>query len=1024
MDPAAGPVARFAVELRKLRDEAGGITYRGLAGRTGYSVTALSQAAAGEKLPSLALTLAYARACGGDVEEWEGRWRAVVREESEAAAADEEPTDAPYRGLARFEAGDADLFFGRDHLTDHLAQLVRQHRVTVVFGPSGSGKSSLLRAGLIPHLRQTKESGLRPAAIRILTPGAHPLRIHADVLVPAAAEGETWLVVDQFEEVFTLCPDPAERAEFINQLLAAKDPHSRRRVVLGVRADFYARCLEHPELAAVIAESSLPVPPMSTSELREVIVKPAAAEGLIVERALTAHLIEEVGGEPGALPLLSHVLLETWRRRRGRTLTLQAYESAGGIHGSIAQSAESVYTQLAPAQAETARRILLCLITPGDDTPDTRRPIDVSELEEDRRTDTRTVLDLLARARLVILEDTTVDLAHEALITSWPRLHGWIEQDRERLRAHRRLTEAARAWAELDQDSGALYRGIRLASAEEHLPHPHLTSLERAFLNASVAARDHEQHAAARTTRRLRQFSIAVSGLLVLALTAGVLAWQQSRASDRQRARAVAAQQTAISRQLAAQSSALMATDPDLASLLAVRAYRTAPTGEATTSLYAAADLARQYHLPAYATPVLVTAFSPDIRTLATADEKTVRLWDTATGKPRRTLTGHTRAVSTMAFSSDGRTLATADENAVRLWDTATGKVRRTLPSHGDVVSAMAFSPDAHTLAVGDGGGRVRLWGTTTGTLRRTLTGHPGYVSAVVFRADGNTLATVGEENGDDEDGHDRAIRIWNMVGGKTESTISTYLAGSFRIAAFSKDGRTLATTGYDEAVELWDTGTGKLRRPLTGHARAVSAVVFSPDGNTLATADEKEVRLWNVDNGTLRRSLPFPSNSILTTAFSPDGNTLTAVAGTGVVRAWDVTEGRPRRTLTGHTGEASEVVFSPGGDTLATADEDAVRLWDVSNGRLRRTLRAPGNDMVGGMAFSPGGDALAVSDAGTVRLWDSATGRTRRILTGHDGDVSELVFSPVKDILATADRAAVRLWDVTEGKLRRTLSF
>ncbi|MGV9879595.1 nSTAND1 domain-containing NTPase [Streptomyces sp. NPDC003006] len=1022
LDPGQGPVQRFAFELRKLRQEAGGITYREMARQVKVSVSTLSRAAAGEQLPSLDVMLAYVTICGGDPEDWERRWRAVAREEAQAAAADEDTAEAPYRGLARFEADDAHLFFGRDHLAGHLTQLARQHRITMVFGPSGSGKSSLLRAGLIPRLRQSEDAGLRPAAIRILTPGARPARTHAGILVPAAATGETWLVVDQFEEASTLCHDPAERDEFISGLLAARCPGSRLRVVLGVRADFYPRCLGQPGLDEVIREASMPVGRMTPAELREAIVRPAAAQGLIVERALTARLIEEVEEEPGALPLLSHVLLETWRRRRGRTLTMEAYEAAGGLQGAIAQTAETLYTHLTPAHADTARRILLRLIAPGNGTPDTRRPVDMDELEEDPRASTCAVLNLLARVRLVILEESVVDLAHEALITAWPRLRGWVAQDRERLRVHRRLTEAATVWAGLDRDPGALYRGTRLASAEEHFPHPygHLTGLEGAFLDASAAARDQEQRAAARTTRHLRRFSLAVSVLLVLALTAGVLAWQQSRASDRQRASAVAARQTALSRQLAAQSSAAMATDPDLAALLAVGAYRTAPTDEATASLYTAADLARQYRLPVSARPVLVSAFSPDGRTLATADEKTVRLWDAATGTPRRVLSGSKAPVLAAAFSADGRTLATADIFELRLWDTVTGTVRRTLPGSVGVAPAMVFSPDGHTLAVGDGTAPAELWDTTTGRLRRTLTGHAGAVSAAVFSPDGRTLTTASTDDGGQGD-DEGVVTRWNVAGGKTDSTLTDFESPS-PVMEFSPDGRTLATAGNDGAVRLRDTTTGTTRRTLTGHAGAVSAAVFSPDGRTLATADEKTVRLWDTANGTLRRTLPFPHDSTPTMAFSPGWNTLTALATTGTVRAWDITPDRPRRTFTGHTGEVTEVVFSPDGRILATADRDTVRLWDTARGKLRRTLRAAATDMTGGMAFSPGADTLAVSDADTVRLRDTTTGRTLRTLTGHNGYVSDLAFSPDGRTLATADRSTVRLWDAAEGTLRRAL--
>ncbi|WP_243762212.1 helix-turn-helix transcriptional regulator [Streptomyces sp. Tu 3180] len=329
---------RFAFELRKLRTEAGGITYRVLAQKAGYSITTLSQAAGGEELPTLPVALAYAAACGGDVVEWEARWKQAVDEA--ATSRTEEDGDrakSPYKGLARFETGDRSLFFGRDQLTADLLDLLRRRRFAAVFGPSGSGKSSLLRAGPVPALQHAQEPGLRPAAIRILTPGPRPTRTHARVLDPAdtgpgSPDADTFVIVDQFEGIFTLCHDGAGRARFLDLLLAAQRPESRLRVLIAVRADFYGRCAEHRDLADALRDANLLVGPMRPAELRAIIVKPAAAEGLTVERALTSRLVEEVADAPGGLPLLSHVLMETWRRRRGKTMTLVGYEGAGG-HG-------------------------------------------------------------------------------------------------------------------------------------------------------------------------------------------------------------------------------------------------------------------------------------------------------------------------------------------------------------------------------------------------------------------------------------------------------------------------------------------------------------------------------------------------------------------------------------------------------------------------------------------------------------------------------------------------------------------
>ena len=374
VDPAAGPVQRFAYELRALRAQTGGITYRSLARKAGYSVTTLSQAAAGEQLPTLPVALAYAGACGGDPAEWEARWKAAVEEAAADDSRGEEETPAPYRGLARFETGDSDLFFGREQLTADLVDLLRRRRFAALFGPSGSGKSSLLRAGLIPVLRNVEKPDHRPATIRILTPGEHPARSHAALLTPVAVrdggkggdEADTFVIVDQFEEVFTLCHDPAERARFIDLLLTSRQPGSRLRVLLAVRGDFYGRCAEHRGLADALRDANLLAGAMSQAELRQAVVKPAATAGLTVERALTARLVEEVADAPGGLPLLSHALLETWRRRRGKTLTMAGYEAAGGLDGAIAKTAEEVYGRFTAQQTAAARRVLLRLVAPGD----------------------------------------------------------------------------------------------------------------------------------------------------------------------------------------------------------------------------------------------------------------------------------------------------------------------------------------------------------------------------------------------------------------------------------------------------------------------------------------------------------------------------------------------------------------------------------------------------------------------------------------------------------------------------------
>ncbi|AGP51966.1 helix-turn-helix domain-containing protein [Streptomyces rapamycinicus] len=1066
MDPTAGPVQRFAYELRKLRQEAGGLTYREMAGRAHYSVTALSQAAAGEQLPSLDLALAYVRACGGDAEEWERRWRETA-EESAVRDREDGGAGSPYLGLVRFEPGDHERFFGRDQLVADVQELVLRRRFAAVVGLSGSGKSSLLRAGLIPALRA---DGPSLAAIRILTPGVHPLRTHAEALRPKDADGDTVLVVDQFEEVFTLGRDSHERTAFIDALLAAQHLDSRLRVVIAIRADFYGRCAEHRELADALREANLLVGPMSPAELREAVVRPAQSAGLIVERDLTARLVEEVHGAPGGLPLLSHALRETWRRRRGRALTLEAYESAGGVHGAIAQSAEEIYTRLAAGHAELARLILLRLIAPGEGSQDTRRPVGRGELDLDAASqdDIALVLDRLATARLLTLADGTVDLAHEALITAWPRLRQWIDDARARLRLHRQLTEAASVWNALDRDPGALYRGVRLAAAEEAFGDldtvKELTCLEREFLTSSTTAREREQRAVARTARRRRRLIAALSVLLVIAMIAGAIAWSQSRISEHRRQQAVAAQKAAFSRQLAAQSAALLGYNPDLASLLAVQAYQVNPTAEATSSLYAAAALPLRHLLTGDARHVEAVTFSPDGRTVAAAgsDGRILR-WDAGTGAARTSLRSAAGAVKAityskagqllvgsdtdgtlrlsnltrrkawtatdrtetgpLAFSPDDRTVAVGSaDGGIRLRDVATGAIRTTLPISAGRTVAIAFSPDGRLLSAGGADGVIKVCDLSKGTTRTVKFTGPAAPTSMAFSPNGHLLA-VGDEFGQ--------VRLSDTETGRSHARFTDH-KGPVGAVKFSPDGRLLATGSDDSTARLYDVTSGESRVVFTGHTRGVASVSFSPDGSMLATGSrDRTVRLWDVLRGAARVTRK-TDNTPTSMVFTADGRALETGDGAGRVSTWDTVRQQSHSTRSLVFGTTTRSVsLPPGGPVIAALTSDdgrTVQVWDATSHLLRTTVHGHSRSVrFETAALDPDGRVLATGDTGAnVHLWDVATGKSksRAVLTGQTDVVEALAFSGDGHTLASADSSgSIRLWDVATGKSRAVLT-
>jgi DNA-binding SARP family transcriptional activator len=443
----------------------------------------------------------------------------------------------PFKGLASFDVEDAGLFFGRERLVaEMVARLVGAPLLGIV-GPSGSGKSSALRAGLLCALADGVLPGSERWALALIRPGEHPARALGDATGAATPNGRLVLAVDQFEEVFTACGDESERAAFADALVAAaRDPGRRALVLVAVRADFYDRCAGYPELWRLLAANQVPVGPMRRDELRRAIEQPARRARLWIDPDLVDALIADVEGEPGGLPLLSTSLLELWQRRDGRRLQFGAYEQSGGVHGAVARLAESSYARLEPAQRDVARRILLRLAGEGDGGAVVRRRVGLAELGADRDDVVGRVLTALAHDRLVTIGESEVEVAHEALLREWPRLRSWLEDDADGRRVHQHLIHAAREWEAGGRDPGELYRGARLASVLDWSGNhdAELNETERAFVGASRAASE-------RAHRRLRMVLAGVAGLLVLAVIAGLVALNE-RGNARDEAVTAAAQ--------------------------------------------------------------------------------------------------------------------------------------------------------------------------------------------------------------------------------------------------------------------------------------------------------------------------------------------------------------------------------------------------------------------------------------------------------------------------------------------------
>jgi energy-coupling factor transporter ATP-binding protein EcfA2 len=751
----AGQLSQFAQGLRHLRDKAGSPPYRELGRRAHYSAGTLSEAASGRKLPTLAVTLAYVQACEGDTAEWERRWRRLAAE-----LARQPDENSPYLGLAPFQEQDTHRFFGRERLIEDLCTRLATKNFLAVFGPSGAGKSSLLRAGLLPRMENAV----------LITPGAHP-----STDLPEA----DLLVVDQFEEVFTLC-EPPERAKFINALLTTES-----RVVIGMRSDFYSHCAEHPDLTAALTDAQILVGQMTAGELRAAITQPAIKAGYTVEGDLVAELIAEAGGRVGALPLMSHVLRETWKRRRGNALTLAGYRAAGGIQGALAQTAETLYTSLDPSQQTKVRQLFLSLIALG--TPDTKRRIP--------REDTDPILSRLAESRLITLDTDTMEIAHESLISAWPRLTGWLTDDRDSLRVHRQLTEAAATWESLHRDPGALYRGSRLAIARER-GNLTLAPREQEFLQASLRAEQTERNTAKRHLRQLRWLAVNLVILLVAAIGLAAWALYSQRMTAEQR-------QIALSRQFAAQATAVAQRDIGQAMRLSLEAMNAYPTSEARSALFSLA------------------------------------------GRPA---TGGTIPASgDIALSADGSLLATANSPAkdprLTLWNVHTHTMKLNLTLAGadpSAVSAIAISSDNKYLVVGTRTGSLRIW-TLTGAVHVTevIVGNSPLLSAG-FSPDGTRIVAMDDR---------KSISTWDSATLTRQMTTPGDGLISGGTVAYNPNGRQLAVAILGEAVELRNAETG-----------AVEARFRRTGPRSRSTPTERSSR-WPSPVAASRSGTPPPAN-------------------------------------------------------------------------------------------------------------------------------------------------------------------
>lgn len=1014
------------------------------------------------------------------------------------------PGDPPFKGLQYFDEADSDLFYGREVLTAKLVKRLSESQfLSVIIGASGSGKSSVVRAGVIPALKKgaSLTDGTSPPEdstnwrMHILTPTAHPLEAlateltHSSESVTATAslmddltqdprslglflarqksQNRSLLVLDQFEELFTLCRDEFEREAFIDNLLTAiQQNDSKLTVIITLRADFYAHLAQYPELRDAVAHQQEYIGPMTTDELRRAIEAPAKRAHWNFEPGLVDLILRDVGDEPGALPLLSHALLETWKRRAGHTMTLKGYADAGGVRGAIAHTAESVYQSLAPEEQVIARNIFLRLTELGEGTEDTRRRVSFDELMSDAENtdEVRSVLNMLADARLVTLGEETAEVAHEALIREWPTLREWLNQDREGLQLHRRLTETAREWELLERDEGVLYRGAQLAQAREWAA-LHLKALntgEQAFLDASnafekkkIAEQEEQQRREleaaqklAETERqsatrlRLRNRIITAVGVIAVILAVAAMSFSrqssnnaktaeenaqsalnaqataQANADEAQNARdnALSAQETAQSRELAIASINNLDVDPERSVLLALEGLSLSNTREAEESLHQSLASLRTLKVMEHPDWIGSVDYSPDGKFLLTAnDDGIARVWDVETGQEAFSLPAQPDWVNGAEFSPDGKLIATAgNDETVKIWDVQTKSEVFTLTGYSDYVLTTVFSPNGKLLATTGGNKFVKIWDVSTGEELQTL-GYTDPVISVAFSPDGQRLAASSTSE----------MIIWDLITGDKLLNIKD----AVHSVAFSPDGKQLAAGNINGLIDILDAETGSQLLLLSGHSNIAMAVKFSPDGTQIASASlDGTAKIWDAETGQELITLAGHVVGVTSVDFSPDGKSVATSGGDNTARIWDITPSGSKELVTLSGRQFRNANYSPDEKWIVTAsfEDGVVQVWEVESGLEILNINAHVG-RVNQAVFSPDGKQIATSGAdNTVKIWDADTGQELFTITGFgDGSIGngahpgvlDVAFNPDGNKLATASGdGAAKIWDSQTG--------
>jgi WD40 repeat protein/energy-coupling factor transporter ATP-binding protein EcfA2 len=975
---------------------------------------------------------------------------AVVREE------------CPYRGLEAFEKQHAQFFFGRKKVVEDILQKLDQAQFVPIIGASGSGKSSVVRAGLIPQLENNGWRVLEP-----IKPGIEPLaklraafepffqrsreiqqlyefiHHHPDglrsVIERLPGSQRFLLVVDQFEEVFTLCSKEQERRKFIDlltQVVELSDATSlqslRLAIVITMRADFLESCLSYPLLTQLIQSQGVYMPPLLGADLEQAITEPAKLQAYRFENGLLGAILQDIGKEQGCLPLLQFALTELWekRDRHKQQLTVEQYQAMNGVMGALDRHAEAIYQKFNEQEQHWVKRIFLKLVRTSEGIKDTRqRKPKAKLLAISNDNDVKYILDdELIRGRLLVTgqEDHTaeawVDLAHEALMEGWKRFAQWRLENRQLRRLLQRMEDALREWHKQPKDENLMMGGLLAQVREKWLElEPDLDAEAKDFFQCSDA---HEKDRIATlekalTEATLREKAARVLNLLPFQPIEGLVLAIQSMGENLDKMPKQIL--TPVQNSLHSAMERVRVPIPfqgheGIINSVAISGDGhkiVSGSGDGTVRLWdIRGNLIAQPFQGHEATINSVAISSDGQKIVSGSEDGTVRLWDMQGNLIVQPFQGHEGTVYSVAISSDGQKIVSGSgDGTVRLWDMQ-GKPIGS-PFRGvdeDFVLSVAISADGQIIVSGGVDRTVRLWDIQGNPIGPPLEGHEDFVLSVAISADKQIIVSGGV---------DRTVRLWDIQGNSIAPPFQGH-QDLVKSVAISADGQKIISGSGDGTVRLWDIQGNPIGQPLQGYEDVILSVAISPDGQKIVSGShDGTVRLWDLAGNALAQPLQGHEASVWSVAISPDEQMIVSGSGDGTLRLWDIQGNAIAHPFQGHKDSVWSVAFSPNGQKIVSGGDDGtVRLWDIQGNALTQLFQGD-KDIIFSVAISLDGQRIfSGSRDGTVQLWDIQGNLLSQPLQGHEGYITAIGFSPNGQKIVSGSRdGTVQLWNI-EGDL------